>query len=250
MKELQDNQLDALITASLYRNVLKDAEAFLNLDVLGIKEDPHIKNKILSRSNNRRCTSWLSTLRIIAVACLIIMSVIFTACMCIPEVRESMWNAIVDWYEDHIHVHFTYHNIDAENNNEEKSFTDTHQEPPNSIEKRAVAIYLPEGYYAEDNEISLLYTDTFYYDADGNMAFRLMQTVLGETNENDLMVDNENDPITTVYINGHEGLLVEYPDVPGLYYLVWQDEDYQYSLYGSFNSVAELMKIAKGIKTV
>ena len=49
-------------------------------------------------------------------------------------------------------------------------------------------------------------------------------------------------------INGNEGILVEYPDVPGLYYLVWQDESYQYSLYGSFSSVSELMKIAEGIK--
>ena len=31
--------------------------------------------------------------------------------------------------------------------------------------------------------------------------------------------------------------------------LVWQDSYYQYSLYGSFSSVAELMKIAEGIKT-
>ena len=30
--------------------------------------------------------------------------------------------------------------------------------------------------------------------------------------------------------------------------LVWQDESYQYSLYGSFTSVSELMKIAEGIR--
>ena len=52
-----------------------------------------------------------------------------------------------------------------------------------------------------------------------------------------------------MYINGHEGIMVEYPDVPGLYYLVWQDESYQYSLYGAFESVSELMKIAEGIRT-
>lgn len=63
------------------------------------------------------------------------------------------------------------------------------------------------------------------------------------------MIDNENDPVTTMYINGNEGILVEYPDVPGLYYLVWQDASYQYSLYGSFASVSELMKIAEGIRT-
>lgn len=73
--------------------------------------------------------------------------------------------------------------------------------------------------------------------------------MLGEVNEDDMMLDNENDPITTMYINGDEGILAEYPDVPGLYYLVWQDESYQYSLYGSFASVYELMKIAEGVTT-
>lgn len=51
-----------------------------------------------------------------------------------------------------------------------------------------------------------------------------------------------------MYINGNEGILVEYPDVPGLYYLVWQDESYQYSLYGSFESKEELIRIAEGVK--
>ena len=81
------------------------------------------------------------------------------------------------------------------------------------------------------------------------MMFRLVQTVLGDADEDDILLDNENDPITTMYVNGNEGILVEYPDVPGLYYLVWQDDSYQYSLYGSFRSVSELMKIAEGIKT-
>lgn len=80
------------------------------------------------------------------------------------------------------------------------------------------------------------------------MMFRLVQTVLSDADEDNILLDNENDPITTMYINGNEGILVEYPDVPGLYYLVWQDESYQYSLYGSFESKEELIRIAEGVK--
>ena len=83
----------------------------------------------------------------------------------------------------------------------------------------------------------------------GTTEFRLLQRVIDEESGSDVMIDNENDPVTTMYINGNEGILVEYPDVPGLYYLVWQDASYQYSLYGSFASVSELMKIAEGIRT-
>lgn len=249
MKELQSNRMDALIIASLYRNVARDAEAFLNLDVSGIKDNPRMKERILRRAKNKRSASWISTLRVAAAACLIIIAMVFTACMCIPEVRESMWNAVVDWCEDHISVHFTQNSPAETNSTENRGTTDTVKEPPGSIEKRALATYLPEGYYAEVSEISSLFSDIFYYDADGNMKFRLMQTILGKMNVDDMMLDNENDPITTVYINGNEGILVEYPDVPGSYYLVWQDEAYQYSMYGSFASVAELMKIAEGITT-
>lgn len=86
------------------------------------------------------------------------------------------------------------------------------------------------------------------YDREGNMQFKLMQTVLGEIDTNDLMVDKEADSVSQPYINGYEGLLIEYPDVPGLYYLVWQDKSYQYSLYGSFESKEELIRIAEGVK--
>lgn len=120
---------------------------------------------------------------------------------------------------------------------------------PDTIEKKAITTYLPEGYYAEENESITLYVDTFYYDVEGNMKFRLLQRVIDEKTNSGVMIDNESDPVTTTYINGNKGILVEYSDTPGLYYLVWQDESYQYSLYGSFASVSELIKIAEGIRT-
>lgn len=248
MKELQGNKMDALISASLYRNVSKEAEAFMSLDVSGIKDNPRIKNRILNRAKNKRSASWISTLRIAAVACLIIISMVFTACMCIPEVREAMWDAWVNWCDDHIHVYFDEEEaedtIGGEVNSDEVPII-----APDNIEKKAHTTYLPEGYYAEENESIALYVDIFYYDAEGNMKFRLLQRVIDEEADSDIMIDNENDPVTTMYVNGNEGILVEYLDVPGLYYLVWQDSYYQYSLYGSFSSGAELMKIAEGIKT-
>lgn len=123
------------------------------------------------------------------------------------------------------------------------------QKLPSSIEDNVVATYLPDGYYSEVSETSSMFTHILCYDAEGNMMFRLVQTILDESDEDDILLDHENDPVTAMYINGNEGILVEYPDVPGLYYLVWQDKLYQYSLYGSFTSVSELMKIAEGAPT-
>lgn len=246
MKELQSNKMDALIIASLYRNVSRDAEVFMNLDVSGIQDNQHIKSRVLSRAKNKQKASWISVLRIAAVACLIVSTVLFVACICIPEVRESMYSAFVDWYEDYMSVHFKQ-NGEKESEGKDRESSAGIQKPPSIIEKRAVATYLPEGYYAKDNEVSTLFTDTFYYDEEGNMKFKLMQTILGEIDQDDLMADNEDDPVKTSYIHGYEGLLVEYSVLPGLYYLVWQDNLYQYSLYGMFDSIDELMKIAEGI---
>ena len=132
MKELQGNKMDALISASLYRNVSKEAEAFMSLDVSGIKDNPRIKNRILNRAKNKRSASWISTLRIAAVACLIIIAMVFTACICIPEVRESMWNAFVEWYDDHISVHFTQNESEEKTDDKEDNNTDV-QEAPSSM---------------------------------------------------------------------------------------------------------------------
>ena len=173
---------------------------------------------------------------------------LFTACMCIPEVRESMWNALIEWYDDHISVHFKQ-NEDATGDATKEEGSSDIQEPPSRIEDNVVATYLPEGYYSEVSETSSMFTHILCYDAEGNMMFQLVQTILDESDEDGILLDHENDPVTAMFINGNEGILVEYPDMPGLYYLVWRDKLYQYSLYGSFVSVSELMKIAEGVTT-
>ena len=99
--------------------------------------------------------------------------------------------------------------------------------PSQSIEKTASETYLPEGYYALENESTGLYVDTVYYDANDIMKFQLIQKVLDEETDRDAMIDNENGSVTTMYVNGHEGVLVEYSDVLGRFTLVWQDSLYE-----------------------
>ena len=62
------------------------------------------------------------------------------------------------------------------------------------------------------------------------------------------VVNNENGSVTTMYVNGQEGILVEYSDVPGHFTLVWQDSSYQYVMAGEFDSKTDLLKIAEGIR--
>lgn len=251
MKELHENKIDALLTASLYRNVSKEAKAFLSLDVSDIVDHPRIKNRILKRAKATPRALWRARLRIAAVACLIAASLAFTACMSIPEVRKALWNVLMSWHDDHVEIHFKPSDTSGTETSDKGSAEtppETPISPSQSIEKIASATYLPEGYYAVEKESTALRVDTFYYDANDNMKFQLLQQVIDEEAHRDVIIDTENGSTTTIYVNGQEGILVEYSDVPGRFTLLWQDESYRYSLYGTFDSYTELMKIAEGIK--
>ena len=248
MNELHAKNFDAILSASLFPTVLREAQAFLDMDVSDVKDNPKFKNRILKivqgkRVKSTRTPSW----RIVLVAALLAISLIFTACMCIPKVREAIWNIIVEWYDEYIDVSFEPENTTNPNMNNSSSDPNTNKTPPSSIEKEAIATYLPEGYYASNIIVQSMFRSVNYYTEDGIMKFKLMQTTIESSDVGNLKVDNEKDTVTTVSINGFEGLMVSYSDSPGTYYLAWQDEEYQYWLYGTFESVSELIKIAQGI---
>ena len=248
-KDLDDSncdKLDNLISASLYINIANEARAFLAQDISGIRENPHLRKRILRNTEKRAPRTKISASRIALIACLVATILLLSACICLPKVRESIWNTIVEWYDDHIGIHFSQ-NVDEENPSNEDSQVTIQISPPTSIEKRAYTSYLPNGYYAEESEGSFMFADTSYYNQNGTMQFRLVQTIISETSNDELMIDWENDSVCEQYINGHKGLLIEYPDTPGVYYLVWADAFYQYSIYGSFESKEELIRIANGI---
>ena len=62
------------------------------------------------------------------------------------------------------------------------------------------------------------------------------------------MVDNENANVSMISINGFEAVLVEYYDNPNNYTVVWQDNNYSYTVLGEFSSQSELRKFAEGLK--
>ena len=61
------------------------------------------------------------------------------------------------------------------------------------------------------------------------------------------MIDNENGSVTTMYVNGQEGIFVEYSDVLGWVTLVRQDSSYQYVMSGDFELNTDLLKIVEEI---
>lgn len=253
LKELlgfaKDDQMDALLTVSIYRNVARDAAVFLSLDVSKIVDDLRNKNRILRRVKNKSCTLWRA-IRSATVVCMILLSIAFTMSMCIPTVRNAMWNALM------VETPITSNDTESTNtSNKENAETipDTSVNeapitPPETLEKIAKATYLPDGYYHEEMESTSFQVSIVYYDASGNVKFLLYQR-LRKADGKGPWADNEGASGINVSFNGFDGVLFEYLDMPGYFSLVWQDLSYMYSLYGEFDSKTELLKIAEGIKT-
>ena len=49
-------------------------------------------------------------------------------------------------------------------------------------------------------------------------------------------------------VNQFPAMLVECYETDNKYMLIWQDYNYRYTIFGTFESVSELFKIADGIK--
>lgn len=248
----KDEQIDALLTVSIGRTVARYAEVFMSFDVSKTVVDLRIKNRILKRVNNRSRRLWRA-IRIAAVACMLLLSLAFTVCMCIPNVRNAVWNALT--VDDPVQTPITSSDNESTNtSNKENAETvpDTSANeapitPPQSIEKIAKATYLPDGYYYEEMEPTSFQVSIVYYDTSGNVKFVLSQRLITADGEGS-WADNEEASVTKVKIHSFEGLLFEYVDVPDNFTLVWQDASYMYMLAGEFASETELLKIAEGIQ--
>ena len=250
MNEKHNNgTFEAAISIIAYKCMLNEAQVFLNQDVSNIDENPRFKQKLLKNLHKHsKGQTRLSALKIALVACLIALSLLFTACMCIPEIRESIWNVLVEWYDDHISVNFSSPEQSTDEITDAQGGDDTlpNKEPPDTIEEKAVATYLPVGYYLEESMSSVGFVNSIVYDENGKVMFRIVQSVIEQDTEID--IDNENDPITKVDVNGQTAILTEYPDNPGVYSITWQDGNYVYAMHGTFPSICEMIKIAEGIE--
>jgi hypothetical protein len=207
---------------------------FKAIDTSGVSENPEFKEKILSQLNKTHPTILKWRLKTTLVACLILISVLFTACMCIPTIRENIWSAVINFYDKYLVINYT-------------PDTPNEQIPPKTIEKIAELTYVPDGCYAELFEDDLITSKMIViYDSISNdVSFILQQYTVYE----EVMISyDESFPLTKTTINAHEATLIEYPNEDGTYMLIWSDGIYQYYLNGYFTTADMIIKIAQGIR--
>ncbi len=247
MRELPVDKLDAILTLAAARCVQDEAEAFLSADISGIPDNPELEKKILNGtlgSNNshsrgkKRGVKW--AIKIGALVALLCMSIAFTACMFVPVIREVVWNTIVEWYEDHIEVSFSDTEMETEAPTEPPE-----DELPTSIEQTARLTYLPEGCVIGDETSTQSQYLMNVYVQNGEWKFSFCQRPFDGSNS---FLDNESSNIVYMKVNEYGAVFTEYEGERAVYSLVWQDAKYRYTLYGYFDSLTEMIKIAENVE--
>lgn len=232
MKELHIDRFDALLSLAAAECVRDEAAAFLSADVSEIEDDPKMLRKILGVS---RQSKW-KAIKLVALVALLCMSIAFTACMLVPEIRNAVWNVLVKGHGDHVEIGF--------GTGESEEATDPPvTDYPETIEQKMVLTYVPEGCVKGEEFSMTLQYHIYFYTETGNLRFIATQNTV-DTNS---FVSNEGEPIATLKVNHYKAILVEKNSDDLSYMLVWQDEQYRYSLDGSFNSLSELINVAEGI---
>ena len=258
------DKLDQLLALYTGRCVDDEAEYFLSVDVSGIEYNEEIKKRMLRYAFKRsRYERKRYAVKMILVACLVAMSVVFTACVSIPKIREAIWGAVIEWYDDHISVKFeeiteqpieTSEPIKTDTGKTSAVVTDEVATsvqieaiviPPKTIEHRAYVASLPEGYYAEEGVESTIDRDVNFYDANGVWVFWLYQKVI---TGDPTFLDSENQNIIEIKINNNIAFLLKDTSSENFYTVIWTDGLYEYTIYGIFNSVDELIDIAECVE--
>lgn len=220
------------------------AEEFINIDSSQVEISPQGRKKVERYiRKSKRKTKLMRPVKVILVACLIALSVAFTACMAIPQIREAMKEAVIQWYEDFFAFGFEEGSSDIPS--PPPAQEEIPAEPPTGIEKKAYASYLHQNLRSMVVSDFQSHYEVHYMDSNDNPVFILRQKTI---TDEPLWNDAEGASAREVMVTGHKAYMVSDNAEPGVYKLIWQDYYYRYVIYGYFEDQADLIKIAENIQ--
>lgn len=265
----KNNNFEFLLFTAADECSKKQAEEFLNIDDTGfeITERQRKRMKQLVRKYTKKEKSRVYALKWkwIAAACVLSLSIILTACVSIPEIRDAIKEFFLEWYDDFVSIGFgeksdaaqypDYDKImpgDQPNTNENssndssgESTEENNVTPPTEILKKAYATYLPGEYLLEVVADTPGYYLINYYENE-TLVFSLTQNIIyGDF----IWADSENQSIFETKINGYNAIILKEEYIENVYSIVWRDQKYEYMITGLFSDIQEIIKIAEGIKT-
>ena len=169
--------------------------------------------------------------------------------MAVPKLRECVFDAVVEWYENYVTVRFEPVEKDSAQDttvSEPVASGGTESaevaiKPPTKIEKVMKPTYLPEG--AEEDVVvntKAMVIIEYYINDDVVITYR-QKLIDGNT-----WLDNKA-IICSVEINGKSGVAFE--DEDGSQGIVWTDGEYCYHINSMILDIDELIIIASSVQS-
>ena len=241
------DKFDHLIALAAMKCADEEADELNSLDTSSVSFDPSYyrkRNKVI-RQYKHRTTSRRSIavrLAVAIAAAVIVMSLLIG---CVPRIREAIYNAIVEWYNDYFSVRYEDPDgLEKETGHEEESTTEAESvAAPTYIVSVRKPTNLPEGVWEDvivENNTQIMVD---YYIGD-EYLFSFTQSLLKPI---DKYVDTEDVDITHVEINGYDATVAEYLDKKEIYVL-WNDSEYSYHIFSTECDLDTLIEYAKSVK--
>lgn len=264
----KNNNFEFLLFTAADECSKKQAEEFLNIDDTGFeiteRQRKRMKQLVRKCTKKEKSRAYALKWKWIAAACVLSLSIILTACVSIPEIRDAIKDFFLEWYDDFVSIGFgeksdaeqypDYDKImpgDQPNTNENSSDNSSGEStkennvtPPTEILNKAYATYLPKDcIHTVKVDTKYYYLVNYYYN--GNLMFSLTQNIID--NES-YWADNDNQTIYKAKVNGYEAIIAEKNGEHKTYFIIWQDNEYKYTITGVFDNIDELIKVAESVK--
>ncbi|MBQ7294549.1 MAG: DUF4367 domain-containing protein [Clostridia bacterium] len=250
------DKLDYLIALAAIGCGEDDVEMFNNLDTSKVVFD-----KSFYRIRDRRIrqykrkpfvNAFKKVMSRVAVAVLAIISAGTLAVVAIPSLREALFGAIVEWYEDYLTINYEMpddeieetegvNGADTETGND--SETTEQIVRPTKIEEVKKPTYYQEGIIEDIVVQSRMQVYIEYYFGE-NLIYSYKQLVFSE---DDMYVNNESAVVQNIEINGFTAYLVELVESSHKK-IIWTDGLYIYQLTTESSNFDLLIIVAESVK--
>lgn len=225
-----DVNFPVLVKLAVQENMEKEITDFDALDDSEIT----VSAKAVRKFNNRllfqkiREAKILLYMKRITVAVMVVVTVTFAGAMCIQPVRAAFWDAVITWCERYLIVQLA---------------EDEAKEYPQTIEKRMLPAYLPEGWvievFIEDETRGL-------YELIGPEGEYIGYDQKVFSPDSPTWYDNTDCSVSEITIKDDiSACLLTYGD--GRFTLSWVDE-YEFHLQADPMPLEELLRIAESIQ--
>lgn len=241
--ELND-KLDLIIAWAARDCENDEAEKFKNIDTSGVVLSAGFyarKRRLIGRYKLRPALAVCRKCFVrVAVALMALMSIGFLTVMAIPDVRNAMFDAVVEWYEDYIAVRLDP-GKDGDHTGEGTS--SSAGGALTRVERAMKPTYILQQNVEEDvirNSESGVVID-YYVGDDLILTYYQMIYDGSET-----LIDSDISDMYDTEINGNKAVVIKHRSEG--YMIIWTDGEYYFQLHSTVFGTDELIKTASSVK--